>query len=87
MGTLENVKGWLRQITEIALLLVALAIVLEIIFGVGVFTFGDGGGTSIVANLTATIKGLGSEGGFIGLIALGLIVWLFTKKQQQIQHG
>ena len=37
MHFLEEVKKWLGEITEIALLLVALGIVFEILFGPGFF--------------------------------------------------
>ena len=75
MRMLEETKKWLSEITEIALLLVALGIVIEILFGSTVPFFGG-----IVANLTALLKTLG-ENGLIGLIALGVIVWLLRKKQ------
>lgn len=72
--TFEKVKKWIYQFTEIGLLLVALGIVLQILFGQTVaFVTGD-----IVGNLIALIKGLGDQG-VVGLIALGIIVWLFSK--------
>jgi len=76
MHFLEELKKWLGEITEIALLLVALAIVVEILFGTGFF-FGVPG---VVANLTQLIGGLG-ESGFAGLIALGIILYLFHRKK------
>ena len=36
MGMLDTVKSWLRQIAEVGLMLIAAAVVLEIIFGEGV---------------------------------------------------
>ena len=75
MHFLEVTKKWLGQITEISLLLVALGIVVEILFGSAVPFFGG-----IVGNLTALLKTLG-ENGLVGLIALGIIVFLFYKKQ------
>ena len=36
MGMLDTVKSWLRQIAELGLMLIAAAVVLEIIFGAGV---------------------------------------------------
>ena len=75
MNFLQELKKWLAEITEIALLLVALGIVAEILFGEGVPFFGG-----IIANLTGLLSMLG-ENGLIGLIALGVIVFLFRKRQ------
>ena len=75
MEILEKVKRWLTQITEMGLLLVALGIVLQILFGRTVaFITGD-----IVGNLIALIQALG-ENGIVGLIALAIILWLFSKR-------
>lgn len=75
MHYLEEVKKWLGEITEIALLLVALGIVFEILFGESVFFFGG-----IVANLTTLLTTLG-ENGLVGLIALSIILFLFYRKK------
>lgn len=75
MNFLEDVKKWLGEITEIALLLIALAIVVEILFGAKVLFFGG-----IVTNITTLINTLG-ENGFVGLIALGIILFLFRKRR------
>ena len=67
-------KRWLVQLTEIGLLLVALGIVLQLLFGAKVgFISND-----IVANLISLIKALG-DNGIVGLIALAIILWLFSK--------
>lgn len=75
MHYLQEVKKWLGEITEIALLLVALGIVVEILFGQTVPFFGG-----IVANLTRLLSSLG-ENGLVGLIALAIIVFLFYRKK------
>jgi hypothetical protein len=74
MRVLEETKKWLGEITEIALLLIALGIAVEILFGQSVPFFG-----TVVANLTALISSLG-QNGLAGLIALGIILFLFRKK-------
>ena len=72
---LENVKMWLRQVTELGTLLVALAIVLQILFGQPIpFVGGD-----VVGNITGLIGTLG-DNGLVGLIALAIIVYLFQKR-------
>jgi hypothetical protein len=74
MHLLEELKRWLGEITEISLLLIALGIAVEILFGNAVPFFG-----SVVANLTALLQTLG-DNGLVGLIALGIIIFLFRKR-------
>jgi len=76
MRLLEEVKRWLGEVTEIALLLIALGIAAEILFGAKVAFFGS----SIVTNLTALLSTLG-ENGLVGLIALSIILYLFYRKK------
>jgi hypothetical protein len=75
MHFLEELKRWLGEITEISLLLIALGIAIEILFGNTVPFFGG-----VVANLTALLKTLG-DNGLVGLIALGIILFLFYRKR------
>ena len=75
MGLLTQVKKWLGEITEIALLLIAVGIAVEILFGARVPFFGG-----IVANLTMLLGTLG-ENGLVGLIALAIIMYLFNKSR------
>jgi hypothetical protein len=81
MHYLEEIKKWLGEITEIFLLLIALGVVVEILFGnpanpeQSVPFFGG-----IVGNLTELIGTLGN-GGLVGLIALGIIVYLFQRRR------
>lgn len=75
MRFLEEAKKWIGEITEIFLLLIALGIVLEILFGPAVLFFGQ-----IIPNLTKLLSTLG-ENGLAGLIALSVILWLFYRKK------
>ena len=69
MQHFDTVKNWIRQLTEVGLLLVALGIVLQILFPKPmVFITGD-----IVSNLMALIKTWG-DNGIIDLIALVIIL-------------
>ena len=70
---MNQVKRWLGEITEIALLLIAVGIAVEILFGASVPFFGG-----VVANLTALLSSLG-DNGLVGLIALSIILYLFNK--------
>jgi hypothetical protein len=75
MQFFTEIKKWLGEITEIALLLIALGVAVEILFGNQVPYFGQ-----VVANITALLDTLGKNG-LVGLIALGIIVYLFNKKK------
>ena len=75
MKTMQTVKEWLGAVTEVGLLLVALGIVAGILFGSTVPFF-----SNIVGNLTSLIAALGNNG-LVGLIALAIILWLFSNRR------
>ena len=75
MGMLDTVKSWLRQIAEVGLMLIAAAVVLEIIFGSAVPYIGVG----ILDNIIALTAKLGQDG-LVGIIAIGIIVWLYLRR-------
>jgi hypothetical protein len=75
MNFLVELKKWLGEITEISLLLIALGIAIEILFGNTVPFFGG-----VVANITTLLRTLG-DNGLVGLIALGIILFLFHRKK------
>ena len=75
MHYFQQLKKWLGEITEIALLLIALGIALEILFGTSVPFLGG-----VVGNLTALLSTLG-DNGLVGLIALGIILFLFNRRR------
>jgi hypothetical protein len=62
-------------LTELGLLLIALAIVLGILVGANLPFFG-----AVTANIMALVKDLGANG-LIGLITLGIILWLFSNRK------
>ena len=75
MNGIQTAKGWIGAITELGLALLALAIVATILVGPDrLWAFGN-----VVPNLMALIQTLG-DGGLAGLIALGVILWLFSKQ-------
>ena len=80
MNYFQEVKKWLGEITEIVLLLIAIAIGVEILFGPNVAFFGG-----VVTNITTLLGTLG-ENGLVGLIALGIILFLFHKKRTEAQN-
>ena len=70
---MNKVTTFLGGLTTILLSFVSLSILAEVIFGTGVF------GTSVVANVMELVKALG-DGGFVGLIALVILIQVFQKK-------
>ncbi len=79
MDMLHKVKGWLHELTEVGLMLVALAVVFGILFGPTMPFLGSG----VVENLITLIKSLGEQG-LVGLIALGVILYLFNKRHVHV---
>ena len=75
MQFLEQLKKWLCEITEIFLLLIALGVAVEILFGSPVPFIGG-----VVANITSLLNTLG-QNGLVGLIALGIILYLFNRRR------
>ena len=75
MNYFEEIKKWIGEITEITLMLIAFGIVIDILFGSTVPFF-----SGIVTNLMGLLNTLG-ENGIVGLIALGVIVYLFQRKK------
>ena len=70
---IDKITTMLGGLTTIMLSFVSLSILAEVIFGVGVF------GTSVVSNVMGLVQSLG-DGGFVGLIALIILVQVFQKK-------
>jgi phosphotransferase system glucose/maltose/N-acetylglucosamine-specific IIC component len=72
---LDKAKSFLQQVLDLGLLLIGVAVVLQIIFGnVVPFVGGD-----IVGNILKIVKDLG-DGGLVGLIAAGLILYVINKR-------
>ena len=71
---LANAKKMVTSLTEVAIALLALAIVASVLVGPDNMAFlGD-----VVGNITALVQQLGSAG-LVGLIALGVVLALFQK--------
>ena len=75
MEALNRIKHWIGSLTEIGLMLLALAIVAGLLVGANVPFFG-----TVTANIMALVKSLG-DGGLVGLITLGIILWLFSQRK------
>jgi hypothetical protein len=71
---LETTIRWIKQITELAFVVVALGVILQILFpGALVFINAD-----VAGNLIGLI-GKFSGAGLIGLIAISVVVWLMRR--------
>jgi ABC-type enterochelin transport system permease subunit len=74
MDGVRSVKNFIAALIEIGLMLIALAIVLALLVGSNLPFFGN-----VVGNIMALVKDLGANG-LVGLIVLGFILWLFSKR-------
>ena len=71
---MDNVTGWIRKLTEAGVSLIALAVVVQVIFGTGAaFLPGD-----VIASLTSIISSVGGAG-LAGLVVAGLVYKIFTR--------
>jgi len=64
------VKGYIDDLAQMMISLVAIGAISEVIFGSGIF------GVNVIGNLTSIINTFG-ESGFAGLVALLVLVGLF----------
>ncbi len=70
---LDNINGWIKKLTEAGVGVIALAVVVQIIFGDdAAFLPGD-----IIGTLTGIVTSLGAAN-LVGLLAVGLIYKIFT---------
>jgi hypothetical protein len=75
MDYLKTATGWLRELTEAGVALLALAVVVQVIFGSSAaFLPGD-----VVGNIVAVTTQLGSQG-LVGLVAIWVLVHVFNRK-------
>ena len=74
MDAINRLKAWIGALTDIGLMLLALAIVASLLVGGALPFFGG-----VVGNIVALVKDLGSNG-LVGPISVGIIMWLFSKR-------
>lgn len=72
---LDNVLGWIRQVTELGLAIIALGVVLQVIFGAAVPFLG----MDIVGSVVSLVKQLGAEG-LIGLVSIWVLWGIYSKR-------
>lgn len=71
---LSQLQDWIRLVTQVGIGLIALGVIVEIVFGKGAIF-----GASVIGNLSAVVADIGGENGFIGLVAILLIVGIFQR--------
>ena len=71
---IDNIVGTIKKLTEAGVALIALAIVLEVIFGANVAFVGVG----VVENVLGIVGALGSEG-LVGLASIAVIYAIFNR--------
>ena len=75
MDKLQTVTTWTRQLVELGLAVLALAVVLQVLFGASVAFFP----VDVVGNVLSITKVLGSHG-LVGLVAIWVLAAIFTRK-------
>ena len=76
MDYIGKIKDWAGAITELGIVVVALVVTLQILFGGSAVPFF---GVDVIPNITNIVAKLGSHG-LVGLVAVGVIAWAFTKR-------
>ena len=71
---LDQISGWIKQVTNIGLGLIALGVVLQILFGAAVPFIG----LDVVGAVVGLVKSLGSEG-LVGLVAIWVLWGIYSK--------
>ena len=71
---LDKAIGWIKQITELGLAIIALGVVLQVIFGAAVPFIG----MDIVGSVVSLVKQLGAEG-LVGLAAIWVLWGIYSK--------
>ena len=70
----DQILGWVKKLTEAGVSLLALAIIMQVIFGKAVpFMGGD-----VIGNITHIVGMLGAQG-LVGLASVGVIYSIFNK--------
>ena len=75
MEWLQKATSALKGLTEMALTVLALAVILQVLFGQGTAFFP----VDVVGNVVTLTKTLGSEG-LVGLVAAWVLISIFNRK-------
>ena len=80
MHFIETLRRWVGALTDLGLVLIALGVILQILFGCssGAVPFLP---VDIIGSVVGLVKALGAEGR-VGLVALGIIAWTFNRQSR-----
>jgi len=70
----SQLQDWIKLVSQVGIGLIALGVIVEIVFGKGAIF-----GASVIANLSEIVSDIGGENGFIGLVAILLIMGIFQR--------
>ena len=73
---ISQVQEWIKLVSQLGIGLIALGIVVEIVFGKGALF-----GASVIQNLSLIVAEIGGQNGFVGLVAILLILAIFQRNQ------
>ena len=71
---MDTVKGFLRSVMDIAMVIIPLSVVLGVIFGPAVPFIG----ADVINNISGLVSDLGGSG-LVGIITLGILYALFRR--------
>ena len=70
----SQLQDWIKLDAQVGIGLIALGVIVEIVFGKGAIF-----GASVVANLSQIVEDIGGDNGFVGLVAILLIMGIFQR--------
>jgi len=77
MEYLQKATGWAKQLVDLSVSILALAVVLQVLFGTQAAFFP----VDVVGNVVAITKTLGSEG-LVGLVAAWALLTILSRKSE-----
>lgn len=73
---ISQVQEWIKLVSQVGIGLIALGIIAEIVFGKGAIF-----GASVISNLSQIVSDIGGENGFVGLVAILIILAIFQRSK------
>ena len=70
----SQLQDWIKLVSQIGIGLIALGVIVEIVFGKNALF-----GTGVVGNLSEIVGDIGGDNGFVGLVAILLIMGIFQR--------
>ena len=73
---ISQVNEWIKLVSQVGIGLIALGVVVEIVFGKSAIF-----GASVIDNLSLIVNDIGGENGFVGLVAILIILAIFQRNK------